>query len=178
MNFNGANQGMFPNMNQGMMPNMNPMINNNQMFMNNQNQLAQMQMNNQILMNQMNAMNQMPMQTVAINQMNQLNQMASFNPQIQNQNNDCNIQSQNENMALQFRRGNEEDKTITVPCTSNEKMSAVISRYWSKTLIKDPPPARFIYAAKNINPDLTVSENGLLNQQVIEVVLTQGVRGA
>jgi len=166
--------------NQNMMP--NPMMGN--MNMNNpmmQNQFNQMNtpmnnagfMNNQIMMNQMNGMNNMPMQAMAVNNMNQFQNM-----QFQNPSPNPNQFNQNGDMSIQFSSSDPRFKSISVQCKDNEKMSAVILRYWSKIGQNPPTEVKYIYSAKNINPDLSVSENGLLNDQVIQVVLTKNVHGA
>ena len=132
-------------------------------------------MNNQIMMNQMNGINQMPMQTMAANQ---LNQLQNANILFQNPSPNPNQFNQNDDMSIQFSSTIENFKTISVQCKSDEKMSDVIIRYWSKIGRKPPDEVRYIFGAKNINSDLTVSENGLFNGQVIQVILTDNVRGA
>jgi len=175
-----VNQNMMCNPN--MMGNMNPMMqNNNQMLMNNQ--LNQMQMpmnnegfmNNQIMMNQMNGINQMPMQTMAASQ---LNQFQNANMQFQNPNPNQNPPNQNDDMSIQFSSTIENFKTISVQCKADEKMRDVIIRYWSKIGRNPPDKVRYIFGTKNVNQDLSVSENGLFNGHVIQVILTENVKGA
>ena len=48
----------------------------------------------------------------------------------------------------------------------------------SKIGRKPPDKVRYIFGTKNINSDLTVSENGLFNGHVIQVILTENVKGA
>jgi len=179
---NDMNNQMNPMMN-NMMNNMNnnqmnPMMNNmnnNQMFMNNQMQMNNM--NSQIMMNQMNAMGQMPMNVMAVNQSNFLGNM---NNQFQNANLNNNFPSptQDENLSLQFENTTQEVKSISVPCKINEVLSDVVSRYWSKLLVKDIPEAKYIFNAKNLNLTLTVAESGLNNDSIIRVVQTKGIKGA
>ena len=167
---------MMGNMN-GMMGNPNPMMNNNQMFMNNQNQFPSMQMNN-MLMNNMNnqvMMNQMPMQTMA---MNQMNMMGNMNPQMQDQNQFINNNPQKDEITLLFGKANEQEKPIGVQCKQNDLMSDVFNRYWSKIGVKNPPEAKFIFNTKTINPTLSVAECGLLNNNIIHVIITKGIEGA
>ena len=168
-------------MNNPMMNNMNNMMNNmnnNQMFMNNQMQMNNALMNNQIMMNQMTAMGQMPMNAMAVNQSNFLGNM---NAQLQNDNfNNNNFQNptQDENLTLQFQNSAQPVKSISVPCKLNEVFGDVVSRYWSKLLVKEIPEAKYVFNAKNVNLTLTVAESGLNSDSVIQVVQTKGIRGA
>ena len=167
----------------GMMGNQNPMMNNNQMFMNNQNQFSQVQMNNpfmnnmnnQVMMNQMNAMNQMPMQTMAMNQMNFMGNMSS---QMQDQNQFINNNPQNDKITLLFDKVNSQEKLIEVQCQQNDYMKDVFNRYWSKIGENNPPQSKFICNTKTVNPNLTVAESGLLNNSILHVIITGGIKGA
>ena len=174
------NQNMMNNPN--MMGNMNAMMpNNNQMFMNNQFNQMQMPMdnagfiNNQIMMNQMNGINQIPMNVMAANR---LNLLQNANMQIQNPNPNQNQINQNGEMSIQFSSTIENFKVISVYCKEDDKMSDVISKYWSKIGKKPPNKAQYIFGAKNVNLDLTVAENGICNNQVIRVLLAENVKGA
>ena len=113
------------------------------------------------------------MQTMAANQLNQ-----NANILFQNPSPNPNQFNQNDDMSIQFSSTIENFKTISVQCKSDEKMSDVIIRYWSKIGRKPPDKVRYIFGTKNINSDLTVSENGLFNGHVIQVILTENVKGA
>ena len=166
--------------NQNMMP--NPMMGN--MNMNNpmaQNQFNQMNMqmnnagfmNNQVMMNQMNGMNNMPMQAMAVNNMNQMQ-----NIPFQNTNPNPNQFNQNGELTIQFSSTIENFKTISVQCVPDEKMSSVVAKYWNKIGRSPPIQVKYIFSTKNINLDLSVSENGLFNGNIIQVVLTENIKGA
>ena len=174
---NNMNNQMNNPMMNGMNNQMNNM-NNNQMFMNNQMQMNNALMNNQIMMNQMTAMGQMPMNAMAVNQSNFLGNM---NAQLQNDNfNNNNFQNPtpDENLTLQFQNSAQPVKSISVPCKLNEVFGDVVSRYWSKLLVKEIPEAKYVFNAKNVNLSLTVAESGLNSDSVIQVVQTKGIRGA
>ena len=160
------NNPMMCNMNNPMMNNMNnPMVNNMNNPMMNNNQLL---MNNQVMMNQMNAMAPMPMQIMAEQQPN------SFI----NNNNDFTPLSQNTELTLQFCNTSDENKTISVPCQNFDKLSDVVARYWSKIGVKNPPVAKYVCNAKNLDLNLTVEGANLHGGCVIQVVQTEGIRGA
>ena len=147
------------------MMNINPLLMNNQAFMNN--------INNQMMMNQIGAMGSVPMQTMADNQSNLMGNMASIT---ENQNNNC--ISQNEEMSLHFCNTALENKTITVQCLKNSKLKDVVAGYWSKIGVKNPPQARYIFNARDLNLESTVSQAFLNNYCIIQVVPTEGIRGA
>ena len=147
------------------MMNINPLLMNNQAFMNN--------INNQMMMNQIGAMGSVPMQTMADNQSNLMGNMASIT---ENQNNNC--ISQNEEMSLHFCNTALENKTITVQCLKNSKLKDVVAGYWSKIGVKNPPQARYIFNARDLNLESTVSQALLNNYCIIQVVPTEGIRGA
>ena len=183
MNMNNMNQMGMNNIN-----NMNPMMNNmnmNNMNMNNMNQMGMnniqmsfnpmMQMNNinnPMMANAMNVMNQMPMQEMANNQINVLNNQVS---QFQNQNQDLN--QQQGILTLKFFRTDDLQNFISIQCTVDDKVSDVIEKYWNKAGYKDPT-AKFIFNAKNLVPELSVAEAGLINNANIQVVTTKGIKGA
>ena len=103
-----------------------------------------------------------------------------MNQQMQNENQIGNnqTQSQNGNLTIKFLNPTQEVKSINVPCTLNEVFGDVVARYWSKLLIKVPPPAKYIYNAKNVNLTLTVAESGIIPGSNIQVVQTEGIKGA
>ena len=128
------------------------------------------------MMNQINAMGQMPMQAMAQNQNNLL---ANINQQMNdNQIGNNQTPSQNGNLTIKFLNPTQEVKSINVPCTLNEVFGDVVLRYWSKLLIKNPPPSKYIYNAKNVNLTLTVAESGIIPGSNIQVVQTEGIKGA
>ena len=66
---------------------------------------------------------------------------------------------------------------LTIQCMPNEKVSELIERYRTKSGDRDPTK-KFIYNAKKLNMDLTISDAGITNNANIFVVTTEGVRGA
>ena len=199
MNMNNMNMMNMNNMNMNPMNmnnNMNPMCMNgigmnnnmnnmNQMGMNNMNQMGMnniqmsfnpmMQMNNinnPMMANAMNVMNQMPMQEMANNQINVLNNQVS---QFQNQNQGLN--QQQGILTLKFFRTDDLQNFISIQCTVDDKVSDVIEKYWNKAGYKDPT-AKFIFNTKNLVPELSVAEAGLINNANIQVVSTKGIKGA
>ena len=164
------NNQMMGNMNP-MMGNINPMMNINPLLMNNQ--AFMNNINNQMMMNQIGTMGSVPMQTMADNQSNLMGNMVSVTD---NQNN--NFTSQNEEMSLQFCNTALENKTITVQCLKNSKLKDVVAGYQSKIGVKNPPQARYIFNARDLNLELTVSQALLNNDCIIQVVPTEGIKGA
>ena len=53
----------------------------------------------------------------------------------------------------------------------------VINRFYQKIGYRDPN-AKFIHNAKNLNTSLSISESGLINGAVIQVLFSGRVRGA
>ena len=128
--------------------------------------------NNPMMANAMNVMNQMPMQEMANNQINVLNNQVS---QFQNQNQGLN--QQQGILTLKFFRTDDLQNFISIQCTVDDKVSDVIEKYWNKAGYKDPT-AKFIFNTKNLVPELSVAEAGLINNANIQVVTTKGIKGA
>ena len=168
-------------------PQMND-FNNNQMQMNQMNMMNQMNQMNQInmmnqmnqmnMMNQMNQMNQMsqiPMENMV---MNQLMLMANIASQMQNINQIQNNQPQwPDGLTLRFTIDDGRNTLVIIPCRYSERMGDVIERFWMRIGYRDPQ-AKFIHNAKNITPTLTIAEAGLVNQNMIQVLLLGRVKGA
>ncbi len=66
--------------------------------------------------------------------------------------------------------------TTYIHCFFHEKISDVIKRYRVQSNDQSNTK-KFIFNAYTINEDITVSQAGLLNDSVILVVETKGVRG-
>ena len=66
---------------------------------------------------------------------------------------------------------------IIIPCSYTDKMGDIFDKLWSKYGEKDST-AKFVHNAKNISPSLTVSESGLTNNTVIQVMLLRYIEGA
>ena len=179
-NMQGNN--MMNNMNQMNM--MNNMQGNN--MMNNMNGMNMMDINLMNNMNQMNMMNNMQM-----NNMNGMNMMNQFNPAmpmpgmqnmqgfVNNQQNNFfpnNMQQENY-LSLIFIINDFQQTKLTILCSHTDKMSDVFEKLWAKYGEKDPK-AKFVHNAKNISPSLTVSESGLTDKNVIQVLLLKYVKGA
>ena len=183
---NNMNQINMMNNMQGnnMMNNMNQMNMMNNMQMNNMNMMNGMNMMDMNLMNNMNGMNMM-------NPMNNFNQMNQFNPAmpmpgmqnmqgfVNNQQNNFfpnNMQQENY-INLIFIINDKKQTKIIIPCSYTDKMGDIFDKLWSKYGEKDST-AKFVHNAKNISPSLTVSESGLTNNTVIQVMLLRYIEGA
>ena len=190
-NFNGQN-----GMNQmGMNPmGMNPM-GMNQMGMNqmgNQmgNNMNQIMMN-QILMNQMGmnpmAFNQMGMAgQMNMNDMSKLIQMNNQNFNNMNNNNMNNnivqnnfIQDSSNGITVTFEKNDPVmgELKITIQCLFTEKIEKVIEKYRIKSG-DDNMFERFVFNTKNLCPELTVAEQGLLSNSLIKVIDIKDMKGA
>jgi hypothetical protein len=100
------------------------------------------------------------------------NQMRNIN-QMQN-----NIQQMGPNdLTLKFTIDDGKNSMIIMPCQYSEKMGDIFKRFWQKVGFIDPK-AKFIHNAKNISPSLSVSEAGLINQNIVQVLLVGRVKGA
>ena len=188
MNINNNQMGMGMNninqMGMGMNINNNQMgmnINNNQMGMgmnNNNNQMG-MNMNNNLMgMNMMN-------QNIMNNQMPPINPilmndkpmwMWHYNNLNDNQNlNNGNNSSNKINIIFEYK---EKNSNTLILCEYYEKIRDVVKRFFDKIGIesKHYNYYKFIFNCKNLNMDLTVSENGMTNNSRIIVIKTQDVR--
>ena len=180
-NFQGQN-GMNPmNMNTGGMDQMGMnQMNMNQMGMNPMNMMMNNPLMAQMLLSQMN--------------MNQMGNMSNNAAMFMNNNNNSNNQQQNngnnnlsgnsqqdfspEYITITFIKNNEgaAQKKVEVQCTLNDKVEDVINKYRSKANDYNKNE-KFIFNAKRLNLELSVSEAGLLNNSKIFVMITEGIVG-
>ena len=148
----------------------------------------------QMYNNNMNQVNQMPfnnMNNMQMNNMNGMNMMNQFNPAmpmpgmqnmqgfVNNQQNNFfpnNMQQENY-INLIFIINDKKQTRIIIPCSYTDKMGDIFDKLWSKYGEKDST-AKFVHNAKNISPSLTVSESGLTNNTVIQVMLLRYIEGA
>ena len=65
---------------------------------------------------------------------------------------------------------------IMIQCTPNEKVSDIIEKYRNKANDYDDSK-KFIFNAKNLNPNLSLAEAGITNNVNIFVVRTKPVKG-
>ena len=120
-----------------------------------------------------------------MNNMNQqiLQNMCQNNDAINNSNNmgSQGISSEpNEGIFVIFRAGgNQASNTepIKIQCMPNDKVSDIIEKYKNKSGDRNPEK-KFIFNAKMLSPDLTLSEAGITNNSNIFVVSTKGIKGA
>ncbi len=124
--------------------------NNNNNYQNN----MMIQNNNQINNNNMNQMKEM---------MNQINLRYSMQQMMNNFN-------QREKINLIFRSGSSDDNRMPYlkECFPDNKLSDIFEEYKVETENMDD--SIFIYQSKSLNPNLTVSEEGLTNNANIFVV--------
>ena len=192
---NQMGMGMNNNNNQMNMGNQMGMgINNNQMGMNMGNQMGMGMNNNQMGMNMGNQMG-MGMNMNIGNDMNMMNNQMPpmmnqmMNPVTNNRpmwmwhynnlNDNQNLNDENNSsnkINIVFRRS-DDNPPIRVMCDYTEKISEVIKRYFIKAGIdsKYHKYFKFIHNAKNLNLDLTVAENGIINNSTIFVIKTQNI---
>ena len=129
----------------------------------------------------MNNNNQIPMNSMANNIMNNFNQMNNqpmkVNPQPQ----------QDVNISVFFRDAgltrtgkvieNSENPPITIMCKYDEKVDDIIKRYRTKANFYEED-AKFIFNAKNLNPSLTVGEQGIQSNSNVFVISIKNIEGA
>ena len=131
----------------------------------------------------MGMMNNMGMNNMGTGMMN-----AAMNMNMDNQNNMNNLNNMNMNnnptttsnqfINVYFRVGADgAGGSIMIQCTLNDKVSDLIQKYKTKSL-EDVSQKKFIFNAKALNPNLTVSEAGMQEGANIFVVNTAGVKGA
>ena len=136
---------------------------------------------NQMAMNQMAAA--MMMQNMANNNQNQSQSATSNNADNTNAANQTQSQKKDDNqggMSIIFRAsggGGQNGPPLTIQCLAEEKVSDLINRYRTKANDHDKSK-KFIFNAKALNVDLSVSEAGLTNNANVFVVTTKGVKGA
>ena len=109
-----------------------------------------------------------PMQN---NQMNMFNNINNQFQQMMNQNimNEPRDLKRKE-IGLRFERPDEEN-SIYVLCFTDEKISEVINKYKNMARIK----LQFLYNAKELNPNKTVEESGLMNNSIVQVIPTRQI---
>ena len=175
MNQMGMNQ-VPMNMNQNAMD-MNQLgINQNPMNMNQNGMGINQMLMNQILMNQM-LMNQMGMNQNGMNQMDvNQNQGQNFNNNFGSSQNNPNANN-SETITVKFLKFQEGYTITAVTCSYSEKVDDLINRYREKTQDYDLTE-KFVFNTKNLCPDLTVAEQGLINGAHIKIIVTKGIRGA
>ena len=179
---NMNNYGMNPGMNMFPMNPMNQMMNNNNMNIEDQNLfrlkylLGNVQQNLLLIMNDINEIETIltSMKNEGLdnnpnffNFRNQFNQMLSFN---NNFNNNI-MMNENYKITVIFRKSGAPEKQppTMIECYTNEKVKDVIQRYKIKALDNNDR-LKFIFNAKNLNPESTVAEIGLSNNSNIFVV--------
>ena len=119
-----------------------------------------------------------------INQMNN-NMGNNGDNQNQNQNNSSvssvdTSQSNPQGINVIFRVSGAQQNNqppVMVQCMPNEKVSDIIKKYRSKSGDTDETK-KFIFNAKNLNPELNVGEAGISQNANIFVVATKGIKGA
>ena len=76
-----------------------------------------------------------------------------------------------------FRQHNfGERRIISVRCEKNEKVSSLIEKY--RNLSGDfDDDRKFIFKAKNLQPNLTVAEAGITNNENIFIINTRLIKG-
>ena len=186
MNMMNQNQmGMGMNQNQmNMMNNQMNMMNQNQMNMMNQNQMNMMNMNMGVNPMGMIA-NMLSMQNMANNMPNNMANMANMvmNQSQNNNNNDCfpqnNSNQNNSNgFTVTFKKTQEGTEfNITIQCQYTDKVSKIIEQYRLKTGDNDMTE-RFVFNTKNLCPELTAAEQGLINGAEIKVIVVGDMKGA
>ena len=138
--------------------------------------------NNMNNYNNSNMMNNYNMNSMNNNNMNNMNQM--FNNMSLNNYNNYNPQFEHEIQSKEFSvifiavgATLKAEAPIIVQTTPEEKVSAIIEKY--RNMANDHDKNRkFIYNAKNLNPNLTVGEAGITNNANIFVIKTKGKMGA
>ena len=189
-NFNGQNGMNQMGMNQmGMnQMGMNQMgmnqMGNNQMGMNTMGNNMNQIMMNQILMNQMGmnpmVFNQMGMAgQMNMNNMSKLIQMN--NPNFNNvNNNNIDFNQDNSNgLSVTLERNDPQkgELKVVIQCLYTESIKDVIKKYRIKSgdtnLLE-----RFVFNTKNLCPELTVAEQGLLSNSIIKVIDIKDMKGA
>ena len=110
-----------------------------------------------------------PMQNSQMNMFNNINNnqfLQMMNQNIMNEPRDL----KRKEIGLRFERPDEEN-SITVPCFTDEKISEVINKYKNMARIK----LKFLYNAKELNPNKTVEESGLMNNSIVQVSPTRQI---
>ena len=137
------------------------------------------QMNQNMMNMLLNQMNNNQMQNLANNAQNFQNQQQQNNENFNN--NQFNIQQNQDNetrLEITFIKNNQNEpkRSIKIFSLDSEKVGDIIEKYRIKADDKNKKE-KFIYNAKQLNPDLTVAEAGLINQSKIFVMVTEKVYG-
>ena len=91
-----------------------------------------------------------------------------------------NAQPQGNGISVIFRTSGQnapQRPPISIQCMPDEKVSTLIERYRNKADDHDQTK-KFIFNAKNLNPELSLSAAGIAHNSNIFVVTTKGVQGA
>ena len=91
-----------------------------------------------------------------------------------------NAQPQGNGISVIFRTSGQnapQRPPISIQCMPDEKVSTLIERYRNKAGDHDQTK-KFIFNAKNLNPELSLSAAGIAHNSNIFVVTTKGVQGA
>ena len=91
-----------------------------------------------------------------------------------------NAQPQGNGISVIFRTSGQnapQRPPISIQCMPGEKVSTLIERYRNKAGDHDQTK-KFIFNAKNLNPELSLSAAGIAHNSNIFVVTTKGVQGA
>lgn len=143
---------------------------NNGMMMNNIS-MQQMMLQQQMIQQQMIA-------AMEANKKAQINQIINNMVQGTGINSQVNQQSQ-PGITVNFRvsgMGKQDSDPIMIQCMPDEKVSAIIERYRAKTGDWDQTKI-FTFNAKNLVPNLTLAESGIMDNAVIFVISKDGVIG-
>ena len=90
------------------------------------------------------------------------------------------VQPQGNGISVIFRTSGQnapQRPPISIQCMPDEKVSTLIERYRNKAGDHDQTK-KFIFNAKNLNPELSLSAAGIAHNSNIFVVTTKGVQGA
>ena len=122
-----------------------------------------------------------------LDEVNETNSFRNFNQnmnikmfcnRIENMNNIEKNENDEDQLSLIFRYNNEyNNPKITILCSRNEKISKIIEKLEKKTGNSNSGKF-FLYNGKNLKPNLTVYENGLINNSEIVVIsMKNGIGG-
>ena len=157
--------------------NQNPMMKSmiitliqNPLMMQQMNNILNILIYNQTIMNELNNMLNLEMNMGMMNMnMNMNNQIIMM----------TNNSMKEESIQIIFERidvDDKQDKNIIVQCKPSEKFADVIKRYRNKSLDNEEKE-KFIYNRFSLNPNLTVSEQGLINLSRIIVIKQKKLYG-
>ena len=92
------------------------------------------------------------------------NRIDNMNDMEKNENNEDQL-----SLIFKHKDENYKSKSITILCSGNEKISEIFEKFKKQTGNTNSKN-KFIYSGKNLKPNLTFYENGLMNYSVIEVL--------